>query len=271
MYIEGITLRARAATSGPFPVFKKVRYPDGQLTFALNEGYDYNGCGISARISSTEDLVALLQIKQVLDRKGLEPEYLFITCMLGQRSDRVFSENQSFDLKVYAQILNLAKFKSIYVLDPHSDVLCAMVENCYPVDFGFFVQQAYSTSGSGTFVSPDAGAYKKVFKIAQERKAPLVAANKYRNSSGDIELNISAPVEAQDCLIVDDYIDGGATFVALAERLKDQGARTVSLYVTHGLFSRGYEHLFGPLDHVFVTNSVKEVEPHPRITVYPVI
>jgi ribose-phosphate pyrophosphokinase len=55
------------------------------------------------------------------------------------------------------------------------------------------------------------------------------------------------------CLIVDDICDGGATFVALARKLREAGAIEVSLFVTHGIFSKGKD-LEG-IDNIYTTGS----------------
>ncbi len=60
-------------------------------------------------------------------------------------------------------------------------------------------------------------------------------------------------VKGKRCLIVDDICDGGATFVALARRLREAGAIEVSLFVTHGIFSKGKD-LEG-IDNIYTTGS----------------
>jgi ribose-phosphate pyrophosphokinase len=58
---------------------------------------------------------------------------------------------------------------------------------------------------------------------------------------------------ARDFLIVDDICDGGRTFIELAKVLRPLTSGQVKLYVTHGIFSAGFEALAG-LDRIFVAN-----------------
>ena len=45
--------------------------------------------------------------------------------------------------------------------------------------------------------------------------------------------------------ILDDLIDGGYTFIQIAQALKNQGviADTLNLYTTHGIYSKGLDDL----------------------------
>ena len=61
-------------------------------------------------------------------------------------------------------------------------------------------------------------------------------------------------------MIVDDLADGGRTFKFLAEELKNQGAAKVFLYVTHAQFNYGFDELKETIDHVYCTNSYKDIE-----------
>jgi len=53
---------------------------------------------------------------------------------------------------------------------------------------------------------------------------------------------------------------GGRTFKFLAEALKKQGATKVFLYVTHGQFNYGFYELKESIDHIYCTNSYKDID-----------
>ena len=68
-----------------------------------------------------------------------------------------------------------------------------------------------------------------------------------------------ATVAGKDVLIADDLCDAGGTFIGSAAVLRAAGARSVSLYVTHGLFSRGVAALLQQgIDHIWTTTSVAD-------------
>lgn len=61
--------------------------------------------------------------------------------------------------------------------------------------------------------------------------------------------------EYRDCLIVDDICDGGGTFLGIAEKLAPLNLET-SMYVTHGIFSKGFINLAKSFKRIYTTNSM---------------
>jgi ribose-phosphate pyrophosphokinase len=50
----------------------------------------------------------------------------------------------------------------------------------------------------------------------------------------------SSHIKGKPILIVDDICDGGRTFIELAKVLREYGPSQITLYVTHGIFSKGF-------------------------------
>ncbi len=256
--------------------YEKIKYPDGQISAKVTELDQSKTVFITERINNYEDLIFVLSLAQVYRRLG-KKVVLTIPCLFAQRSDRMFSNNQSFDLQLVASILNSAKFKEVRILDPHSSVALALINNSVALTVNSFISDVlydierrfFTTSEGITLVSPDAGAYKKVFDLAQMFEMPLVASVKHRDLQGKIDLTFTGDVKGRNCLIVDDLLDGGYTFAVLAEQLKARGANKVFLYVTHGFFHKGFD--FSPhIDHFYCTNSVKKID-NPKVTQFEVI
>jgi ribose-phosphate pyrophosphokinase len=240
--------------------YEKIKYPDGQISVKM---VDTINSEIKERINSYEDLMYIVSIVDA--RKNLaipnDSVSLFIPCMFGQRSDRRFQSGQSFDLKIIANLINSCEFSKVKILDTHSDVTLALINNSEKVSSFQYVEEAVKDINSDNLVlvSPDAGAYKKVFTYAEDLNLPVVAANKYRDLDGNINLSFLGGVDGKDCLIVDDLCDGGYTFLLLARALRSQGASKVYLYVSHGYFSKGYDELATCIDGIYCTNSVKDI------------
>jgi ribose-phosphate pyrophosphokinase len=55
-------------------------------------------------------------------------------------------------------------------------------------------------------------------------------------------------VNGKTVLIIDDICDGGKTFLELGKKLKELGAKSVLLHVTHGIFSKGRDAMFPYVD-----------------------
>jgi ribose-phosphate pyrophosphokinase len=133
-------------------------------------------------------------------------------------------------------------------------------------------------------IVPDKGARPRVEALTVGLTDDLVQCNKVRNpQTGKIEtIKIEGiqRVKDRDCLIIDDICDGGATFTTIAMALKDAGAKTVNLYVTHGIFSKGFRDLVpderyggkGQIDRIFCTDSYRDWQniPHVPVSCIPV-
>ena len=50
-------------------------------------------------------------------------------------------------------------------------------------------------------------------------------------------MNIIGNIENRDCIIVDDIVDTAGTLCNAASALIDEGAKSVSAYITHGVLS----------------------------------
>lgn len=249
--------------------YERIRYPDGQISAKLtNLDPPYQ---VTERINSYEDLIFVKAIADAMSYMQLPLNHLYIPCLFGQRSDARFSPTQSLDLKIITDIINSCGFKAVTVFDPHSAVGINLINNCGAEgSLGQIVQTIKSINSTNLIlVSPDAGAYKKVFKYAEDLKLPLVAANKFRDREGKITLNILGDVKDKDCLIVDDLLDGGFTFHVLGEKLKEQGANRVYLYVSHAYFNKGVD-FTTYIDHFYCTNSIKDII-HEKVTQFKIV
>lgn len=243
------------------------RYPDGQVNVELENvkpGFHFAyGEYIKTPLRNYEDLFVMKSWAEALRANCVArmPD-IVIPCLLGQRADRRFKPNQAFDLKIIADFINSCNFSRVGIFDPHSDVSLALINNSFklsPREYIFksidCMRTMFSLHDPMTLVSPDAGAYKKVYELAEDLGLPLVGALKHRDLDGNIDLRFNTPVAGRHCLIVDDLADGGYTFHLLAESLKQRGAKTVCLYVSHGFFHKGFELLSKNIDHIFTTDS----------------
>lgn len=250
------------------------KFPDGQQSIKIEDFAFQPGVlevEIVSPFTSFLDLELIICANQALKEMGVQKVSLYTPYFLGGRSDRKFEEGTSNYLKtVVCPIINSQNFHRVTVLDPHSDVIEACLNNFKGIDTIDFAEQvlkdvlAHSKpefSDSLVLVSPDAGALKKVFKIQKATKIQnLVIGSKNRDVKGQIthtsisgleNINISNATY----VIFDDICDGGRTFLELAKVIKKEkeDARIV-LAVTHGLFTKGLpiEHV----DHVYTTDSI---------------
>lgn len=162
-----------------------------------------------------------------------------------------------------AAMINSLHCDKVFVYDVHSTLPVALINNCltYGLTDLHRLGALQENTQDFSLVSPDAGAEKKVFDLAKDWQRRLVRAYKNRDvMTGNITgTTVIDKVADENCLVVDDICDGGATFIALAEELKKMGAKKLRLYVTHGIFSKGLDELLKWYEHIYCFHSFSDI------------
>ncbi len=87
-------------------------------------------------------------------------------------------------------------------------------------------------------VSPDVGGVVRARSLANRLGALLAIVDKRREKPGESEvMNIIGDVTGKDCILFDDIVDSAGTLCNAATALMANGAKSVSAYVAHGVFS----------------------------------
>ena len=87
-------------------------------------------------------------------------------------------------------------------------------------------------------VSPDVGGVARARAIASRLDCDLAIIDKRRERAGVSEvMNVIGDVGGKDCILIDDMVDSGGTLCNAAAALISRGARSASVYVTHGVLS----------------------------------
>lgn len=219
---------------------------------------------VSHRINSFNDLGMLCIAVDALRRMGIVYIEAFIPYFPAARQDRVMVTGEPLTVKVYAQIINNLNLNKVVVFDPHSDVTPALLDRVSVISNYDFIKEVLSQIPSNVYiVSPDGGALKKVYKLAEAiGHNDIIECSKHRNvETGrltDFKVG-SGDLEGLDCLIVDDICDGGGTFIGLAAELKKKNAGKLYLAISHGIFSQGLDELSKHFEMIFCTDSVKNL------------
>ena len=153
---------------------------------------------------------------------------------------------EAFSIKVMARLINSIGARRVTIYDPHNDVTTALIDNVHVIEQHKLVPMLDGV----TLVCPDAGAEKKIQKL----KRPYISATKIRDpETGDITAThvYADDLTGNKCFIVDDICDGGRTFIELGKVLREKGAESVELYVTHGIFSKGFDVFEGIIDKIY--------------------
>jgi ribose-phosphate pyrophosphokinase len=187
------------------------------------------------------EFMHLAQLKTLLDHCRI-PARLSLPYLPYGRQDKAPDNTLTFALGSFASLLNHLEFTRVTVLDPHSNIANLLINNFvaeYPlIELGMF----YEDVAAELVCYPDEGAFKKYVELYPY---PWIRGDKIRNQqTGEITgYSLIGTPAAENVLIVDDICDGGRTFVLLAEELHRWGVTEISLFVTHGIFSKGLKPL----------------------------
>jgi len=265
--------------------YKISKFPDGQQAITLDlENTSFESgeqtVVIKSRLNSFLDLELIICANQDLIELGaqnhtfkLKEISLYVPFFLGARSDRKFLTGQSNYLKtVICPIINSQKFSRVTILDPHSDVLEACIENFQKItNVDFAATSIKDISDKPTLISPDAGALKKIYDVAKAVECnDVIVANKLRDMASGKIIRTEVPglnnePGQKNFIIIDDICDGGRTFIEIAKAIRDVRSKEIFndkiyLVVTHGIFSAGFEELEKWFDGIYTTNSFKDIE-----------
>ncbi len=268
--------------------FTTLFFPDGQPHIKIDtvscEIFNKNDeLVIVSRISNANDLLMILLAKNTLSYLGFEQIGLKISYLMAARMDRVMLDGEPFSLKVIGSIINQAGFKKISIFDPHSEVATAVIEKAYSITNHQFIKEVldhYKKNNAADdvkkfcLVSPDAGALKKIYKVAAALNGiDVVECMKERDlKTGALSgfKVFEEGLQQKICFIVDDICDGGGTFTGVAAELKKLGAEKIILVVSHGIFSKGFN--LKNVDEMYCTDSYKAMNTKiENLNVFPVL
>lgn len=253
-----------------------TRFPDGTTSFRL----DTNGleCDEIPTInwkydSDSECMIVWYLTNHIRSIMGPDTHVqLIMPYIPNARMDRVKNGDEVFTLKWFADFINSLHFCQVAVLDPHSNVASAIINNIYVAQPDRYIETAISLIGDENLLLcyPDEGAAKRYSELMD---AEYIFGIKHRNwRTGKIErLELTTPekVGGRNVLIVDDICSRGGTFTHTARALKDAGANDIFLYVTHceNTIFDGSVLTDGLISHVYTTESIYRGK-HENVTAF---
>ena len=230
-------------------------FPDGTILMKyVDDGIAFRA-EVEWRYENDREFLALIYLVKHLRRLGFGVINLYMPYIPNARQDRVKGSEDVFTLKYFAELLNSLNLDSVEVLDPHSSVSEALIDNLivrtprgyindilgkipvkhYYVDNQLSFSPELKECFSVTMFYPDEGAMKRYSGMVD---IPYAFGIKKRNwETGKIEgLDVAGAVDkiaGKDILIVDDICSRGGTFFHSAKKLKELGANDIYLYVSH--------------------------------------
>jgi ribose-phosphate pyrophosphokinase len=183
------------------------------------------------------------------------------------RQDRKTGSRTPISAKLVANLITHAGAHRVLTLDLHAGQIQGFfdipLDNLYagPV-FSKDIKDTIKSS-SLTVVSPDVGGVLRARAIAKRIDADLAIIDKRREAAGVSEvMNVIGDIKGCDCILIDDIVDSAGTLCNASVALMDQGAKSVSAYVTHGVLSGGAvaRVAASPIHKLVITDSIQATE-----------
>ena len=250
-------------------------FPDGTLHINLPDTHIY---AIKWAYESDAELFTLICIAKHYDYSGME---LYLPYIPHARMDRVKSETDVFTLKYFCEVINSLNFKTVWVMDAHSNVSLALLDRVRQMNVedtiydaiykvtceiagGYDHQQRMDAQADLVAFFPDEGAMKRYSDMAN---MPYAFGIKKREwATGKIlglDIMNAELVKDKNVLIIDDICSRGGTFLHSAKALKAAGANRIFLYVTHAEKTMVEGEMYNNLDlveRIYTTDSIFNIE-----------
>jgi ribose-phosphate pyrophosphokinase len=224
---------------------------------------------IVCRTRSSDDLMELFLLTDAVRHAHGDdtPIDLVLPYLPYARQDRVCYPGEAFSLNVMLALLMTMDYRHVEFWDVHNP-------RAIPTDFICWTNKPAADFVKSIdlprpiIVAPDKGAVDRAVQCAAAIGSNFVLAEKVRDPKDgeitgmEIVLRDAIVRGDHDFLIVDDICDGGRTFIELAKILRPLTTGKIYLYVTHGIFSAGFDTLHTHLDGIYTANAFRLPDAH---------
>jgi ribose-phosphate pyrophosphokinase len=221
----------------------------------------------STSYPTNDNLMELLITLDALRRGSARRVTAVIPYFGYARQDRKSGPRTPISAKLVANIITEAGASRVLTMDLHAGQIQGFFD--IPVDnlpaaplFSRDIQERFE-GRTPMIVSPDVGGVLRARIIARRLNTDLAIIDKRRERAGVSEvMNIIGDVEGRHCILVDDIVDSGGTLCNAAEALLANGAKSVEVYVSHGVLSGGAVARIAasPIEMVTITDSIMGTE-----------
>ena len=198
----------------------------------------------STSYPANDNLMELLITLDALRRGSARRVTAVIPYFGYARQDRKSGPRTPISAKLVANLITEAGANRVLTMDLHAGQIQGFfdipVDNLYAAPlFTRDIRERFAGKDI-MIVSPDVGGVVRARAIATRLNCDLAIIDKRRERAGVSEvMNVIGDVGERDCILVDDIVDSGGTLCNAAAALIANGARSASVYTTHGVLSGG--------------------------------
>lgn len=217
---------------------------------------------------ANDNLMELLVMIDALKRGSARRITAVIPYFGYSRQDRKTGPRTPISAKLVANMLETAGANRVLTIDLHAGQIQGFfdipTDNLYALPVLCEDLKKHLNADDKTLVvSPDVGGVVRARALAKRIDADLAIIDKRRERAGVSEvMNIIGDPKGRRCILIDDIVDSAGTLCNAAKALMDNGATSVSAYISHGVLSGGAVARVSssPLESLVTTDSIQATE-----------
>lgn len=240
-----------------------LQFSDGEFQPYYDESV--RGCIVfivQSTFPPSDNLMELLLMVDAAKRASAYKVVAVMPYMGLARQDRKDKPRCAIGAKLVADLLAAAGIDRVMTMDLHADQIQGFFN--VPVDHLYaatlFVPYIKALELENLVIAaPDMGGTKRANAYSRFLQTEMVICYKLRKKANVVEeIKVIGDVKDKDVVIVDDMIDTAGTICLSAKLMKDMGAKSIRVVVTHPIFSGpAYDRIeSSPITEVVVTDSI---------------
>jgi ribose-phosphate pyrophosphokinase len=236
------------------------RFPDDEFYVRINDKLAGQDVIIVQTAYPDQKIVELFLIQDAVHDAGAKSITVILPYFGYSRQDKKFEEGEAISARAIAQHISM-NADCVITVDPHKDHVLK-----------FFTVPAYSCSAVPTIaqylkeknidfiLAPDKGAKERAKEAATLINCEYDYLEKTRIDGFTVKVTPKKlEARGKHVAIIDDIISTGSTMAHSIKELKRQGAKSVSIACTHGLFVGGAKEklLAADCDEIISTDTIE--------------
>ncbi len=264
----------------PLTKARVQRFKDNEIFVTIDENVRGEDVFViqSTSFPANDHFMELLICIDALNRASAKRITAVIPYFGYARQDRKTGGRTPISAKLVANLITRAGAHRVLTMDLHAGQIQGFfdipTDNLVAIPFmAKDIQNNYDDAQEVMIVSPDVGGVVRARSLADRLGADLAIVDKRRPRAGESEvMNIIGDVSGRACILFDDIVDSGGTLVNAAKALIDEGATSVSAYISHGVLSGSALDRVenSVLKELVITDSIEATEAilkHPKVRI----
>jgi ribose-phosphate pyrophosphokinase len=245
-----------------------TKFPNGEQHLRIIDDPKEDAVVLIQTISPPVDhyIIETILLINALENLGVTQIHLVIPWMGYSIQNTAFLKGEPASAQAIAQLFQRKSIVSVTLLDLHRSSIAENFSthghelSAVPL-FADFAKKKFQLNPEQWLVTaPDSGGEHLAHDLARLLEIPQATLQKERDRySGEVEVHsLDTKVKSKNVILLDDGILTGRTIQKAATLLRQNGARHVYCFATHGVFAPGAARYFdkAQLDLLCITNSI---------------